>query len=171
MRILVALTALMLLATPSFAQQKLNESEASKISEQAAAKFDTAWNKGDIKGLGSLFSQDATFVTPVAMVTGREEIEKNMELRAGKSHHTSMPEKVHVLGPETIWSAGTYNVEGGSNSQVPSFKGRWSAVNIHEADGWRMQFLTINVTPPPSAQSAQNPPMAGPTTGSSMPAK
>jgi ketosteroid isomerase-like protein len=163
MRKLMSVLALVLLTTPAFAREKMNDAEARKIADQGAARFDDAWNKGDIQALGNEFNQDATFVTPATLVTGRAEIEKNLALRAGKSHHVTTVEKVHMLGPETMWTTGTYIVDNESNGKVPSFKGRWSSVSTLDNDKWRQQFLTINVAPPPNAQNAQNPPMAVPS--------
>jgi ketosteroid isomerase-like protein len=156
MRLLPTIILTLLVSVPSYAQQKITKAEAKTEIYQLAKTFDEAWNKGDIERLGSLFTNDAIFITPGGIVRGREATEKNLALRAGKSIHYNTVDQVHLIDDNSFWAVGSWKFVG--NNGGPTFSGYWGDYGVRQGNSWRFKLVTINVTPP-KGQEAKNPPM------------
>ena len=73
MRILLALTVLVLAVSPLSATQADEENAIREIQ----ARWDDAWNRNDVKALSSLVAEDVRFVNVAGQVlTGRREFEQ-----------------------------------------------------------------------------------------------
>ena len=89
-RLLVGLVVLAMgFALPAFAQQKepsLSEQDREQILA-IGKKNDDAWSKSDAAALAALFTEDAVFVTPGGILSGREAIQTLSERfqRLGKA--------------------------------------------------------------------------------------
>jgi ketosteroid isomerase-like protein len=159
-RLLLAFVGLAIgLAAPTFAQQK--DTIDSQIAEQVTKKMDEGFNNGDAAAVGALFTEDAVFVTPQGSIFGREAIEKLFEGMFQQGHYSDHLNKDDQGSPHTIGTAGnevwrtgewSSTLQGKSGGPI-QLKGCWSAINVHEADTWKIRMLTFNVTPPPAAET------------------
>jgi hypothetical protein len=64
------------LASPISAQQKETQLSEQDRDLAIGKKNDEAWSKSDATALGALFTEDAVFVTPTGVISGRAAIEK-----------------------------------------------------------------------------------------------
>jgi ketosteroid isomerase-like protein len=125
---ILVVVAVSIVSIPGYAED-ISATEAKKIA--SGDEFNQAWDKGDSKALGSLFTEDAMFVTPGGIEVGREAIEKNLAMRAGKSVHTATVDQVRPLSADTFWAAGSWKNEGKNGE--PTFTGYWSQTTLTRA--------------------------------------
>ncbi|MBV8277371.1 MAG: nuclear transport factor 2 family protein [Verrucomicrobia bacterium] len=159
-RLLLTLVALAItFALPTFAQQK--DTIDSQIDEQVTKKLDEAFNNGDAAALAALFTQDAVWVTPQGPVTGREAIQKRFAAMFQQGHYSNHlnkddPGSPHMIGTagNEVWRTGDWSVilEGKSGGQI-QLKGYWGAINVREAETWKIRMLTFNLAPSPAAET------------------
>jgi len=147
MRLLPTLVvaAVSIISIPGHAQQTVSENDAKLTLSTMGVRFNEAWNTGDSKTLGSFFTEDAIFITPVGIEVGRDAIVKNLALRAGKSIHSGTLEQLRPLTADSFWAAGTW--KNAENNGGPTFTGYSSAYYVREGDDWKIRMLMINVTP------------------------
>jgi uncharacterized protein (TIGR02246 family) len=82
LHVLLALAALVVgFTVPALAQQKeppLSEQDYQKLLAMGK-KNDEAWSKSDAAALVALYTDDAVFVTPSGILSGKEAIEKRYQ--------------------------------------------------------------------------------------------
>jgi uncharacterized protein (TIGR02246 family) len=165
-RLVVALVGLAIsFALPAFAQQKepsLSEQDREQILA-IGKKNDEGWSKSDAAALAALFTEDAVFVTPGGILSGREAIEKRYQnvfndlakrLGTGASpesnHITNVtkPVELHPIDNDTVWGVGQWSQTiPGPNNTVKEVHGNWGVVNVRVGDTWKTRMLTVNVAP------------------------
>jgi uncharacterized protein (TIGR02246 family) len=118
--------------------------------EQLLTDYQTAWAKGDAKGLASLYAQNAIRMGPEGAVVGRQAIQTMLEgnfagvwkgtkvaITGGRIESVSADVRVHE---------GTFEVSGPSG--VPQ-KGRFLNTLVRQGGQWRIAGLApIPETPP-----------------------
>jgi uncharacterized protein (TIGR02246 family) len=155
MRLLLILTGLAIgLAMPTLAQQ--NESAPSEQDRQQidalATRYADASNRHDAAAIAALFTEDGVFVSPEAILSGRQAVEK---LYRDTFNATTVSDTVintteqHARG-DLVWVVGEWR----NNTQ----QGHWGSVDERRGGAWQLRMLTFNVTPP----SAVPPPPATP---------
>jgi ketosteroid isomerase-like protein len=130
------------ISMPGYAQQNVSYTEASLTLGTVGVRFNDAWYKGDSKLLGSFFTEDAIFVTPAGIEVGREAIQKNLALHAGKSMHSGTIDQVRPLTADSFWAAGSWkNVD---NNGGPTYIGYWTEYYVREGDDWKIRMATVS---------------------------
>jgi ketosteroid isomerase-like protein len=172
-RLLTAVAGFALsLASPISAQEKetqLSEQDREQIIS-IGRKNDEAWSKSDAAALGALFTEDAVFVTPAGVISGRAAIEKRdqevftkLQKRfegnpSSESKHitnvTKAPE-MHAIDENTAWGVGewTQTIPGPDNT-VKEVHGHFGSVTVRDGDFWKTRMLTVNVAPTPTATAS-----------------
>lgn len=136
------------LSGPAAAREKLSDADARKVAEAASDKFNEGWNKADMALLGSLFTKDATLVTPMGRMTGIPAISGDLGHAAGKSVHTTTVDEAHAVGSAAAWATGSYKAQGPEGK--PSFGGFWTALYQRQGKEWKMRLLMVAASPPPA---------------------
>ena len=172
-RLLLVLVGLAIsFALSTYSQQK-EPSTSEQEREQIIAigkKNDEAWSKSDAVALAALFTEDAVFVTPGGILSGREAIEKRyqdvftaFQKRLGidaspeSSHITNVtkPLELHPIDNNTVWGVGQWSQKiPGPNNTMKEVHGNWGVVNVRVGDTWKTRMLTVNVV---SATGAATP--------------
>ena len=160
------------LASPISAQQKetqLSEQDRDQILA-IGKKNDEAWSKSDATALGALFTEDAVFVTPTGVISGRAAIEKRdqevfTKLRkrlegnpsSESKHITNVTQalEMHAIDENTAWGVGewTQTIPGPDNT-VKEVHGNFGCVTVRDGDSWKNRMLTVNVAPAPTATAS-----------------
>lgn len=170
MRVLTFLAGLaMSLASPISAQQQetqLSEQDRDQILA-IGKKNDEAWSKSNATALGALFTEDAVFVTPAGVISGRAAIEKRdqevftkLQKRlegtpSSESKHITNVTKaleIHAIDENTAWGVGawTQTIPGPDNT-VKEVHGNFGSVIVRDGDFWKNRMLTVNVASAPTA--------------------
>ncbi len=121
------------------------EMEASKCGGDK--QWQDAFNKGDTSAVAALYTSDAVEVTPTGIQVGPAAVKKRLDesIKQGwKQDLVIVATKCDIEGP-VRWSSGLWN----QTSPQGPVGGFWTAIEIKNGDGWKMQNLTYNVTPPP----------------------
>jgi uncharacterized protein (TIGR02246 family) len=170
-RSVVPLAALAIsFALPTYAQQK--DVADARIAQQrdllgdvkALAEFgdlhrklDEAYDKNDAAAVAALFTEDALFVAPDGMFSGRQAIEISHAEAFQKSPITDFNcsrERRHLDAIDNaVWSAGQWAST--SQSQTgPVFEwGCWTAIYVRDGDAWKFRMLTLSEHPRPAASA------------------
>lgn len=147
MRLLAMVIVALSLSLSAYARHKMTDADATKLAAAMSGRFNEDWNKGDAKLLASLFTKDATLVTPGGRLSGSQAIEADLARAAGKSVRSATVDEAHAVGAGAAWATGNFKVAGKSGN--PSFGGFWASYYLHDGKAWKMRFFMINVTPPP----------------------
>jgi uncharacterized protein (TIGR02246 family) len=118
-------------------------------------KYDEACNKEDPVALAALFTEDAVFVMPDGLLSGREAIKKwyaDYFQRWHPINHIFETNQLNAIGGQ-VWSVGQWwNTLQSRNGPV-FVRGYWSALFVREGDAWRIRMLTCNETPSTAARA------------------
>jgi uncharacterized protein (TIGR02246 family) len=155
MRFLAMVIVALALSVSAYAQHKMTDADARKLSEAMSDKFNEDWNKGDAKQLASLFTRDATLVTPGGRLSGSAAIENDLARAAGKSVRSATVDEAHAIAANAAWATGSFKVAGKSGN--PSFGGFWASYYRRDGKAWKMRLFIINVTPPPRPPAPESP--------------
>jgi len=142
----LAIVAVMVVALPLRAEQARPRSAAEADLRNLYASYDTAWNKGDVKAMGALWSEDADHVDPDGrMVTGRPALEKELatrfatDLRGTRSAQTV--EAVRLIRPDVAVVDAAYEVTGVQDAEgkaLPPLQGRYVDIWIKRGKTWQI---------------------------------
>jgi ketosteroid isomerase-like protein len=111
-------------------------------------QWQDAFNKGDVSAVAALYTSDAVEVTPAGIAVGPAAVEKRVDgaIREGwKKDLVIVATKCDIEGA-VRWSSGSWNE---TSPQGSSEGGFWTAIEVKDGNGWKMQNLTFNQTPPP----------------------
>ena len=129
------------LASPAQAQN------ASKVAEDIAQRWVTAYNSGDAKGVGALFTADGFWSPATAeLFKGPEAIADTLatRIKLGFTKQTQKPTEAHQVG-DVIWAAGEYDVFGSGENAGKHYAGRYGEVIVRDSTGnWHIAMLTGN---------------------------
>ena len=109
-------------------------------------QWQDAFNKGDASAVAALYTSSAIEVTPLGIRAGpaavKERIEENI-----KEGSKNLEIVATECDPKSAfrWSAGSWKDE---TPRGPA-SGFWTMIEVKEGDGWKIQNLTFNLTPPP----------------------
>lgn len=136
MRILPIIFMLLVACDPSFSP-----------SDEAAIRTvmhdqEVAWNKGDIAGFMSGYSEDVVFISPKGLTHGREGVQANYERSypdgAAMGRLTFGVHEVTAAGPDHAWVSGTWSLHreadtlnGGFSLLWEARDGAWSIIRDH----------------------------------------
>ena len=154
-------------ALPTFAQQK-DPAEPPMVQQRDLLgvvkaidefgdlhrKLDEAYDKNDAAAVAVLFTEDALFVAPDGMFSGRQGI---------KTRHAETFQRLPIIDfncsrerrhldaiDNAVWSAGQW----ASTSQSPTGPvfawGSWTATYVREGDAWKFRMLTLSEHPRPA---------------------
>jgi uncharacterized protein (TIGR02246 family) len=143
--ILAALLTIGLIA-PAFAQQDLRQA-ADAIGQQ----YDQNYNSKNAAGMAALYTNDATFVPPGAVVQGREALEKYYQGRfaTGAGGHVTKITEVQPMG-DGGYGVGQFAVSVPTpNGGRRELHGNLVVIYKHESGGWKIRLLTANIIPTP----------------------
>lgn len=147
MRTLVVSALAIVLLTGAAATGRQNDPDLNRLIEQ----YQTAWNKGDAKALGALYSQNAMRTqTNGAPLAGRAAIEqffaKNFAADWKGTKLTLKTGRTQEVNPEIRIQEGTFEVSGGTGGPQ---RGRYLNTVMREGGEWRLlSVAAIPDTPP-----------------------
>ena len=137
-------------AGPVLAQQDHTvDQTAQQAAKSLTKKFVTAYNAGNATGVASLFTEDATFLTPGGTVASdRQAIEKAIaaKIKAGWTEETAKVAEAHAAG-DAVWSIGEYTIKGTDQNSGKQIGGHYAEVLTQ--DGERMAYSHVNREPRP----------------------
>ena len=113
-------------------------------------KYDEAFNKKDAGALAALFTEDAVYVTPEGLFSGRQAIERWYVDHFQRWHminHIHEANQLNAIGNEVCSLGQWWNTLQSENGPV-FVRGYWSALFVREGDAWRIRMLTYNKTSP-----------------------
>lgn len=119
--------------------------------QKLADQYQSAFNKGDSKGLAALYTADALRVTPTGnLVAGRAAIEENYAANlAGPfkgAKLTLTPGRTQLLKPDVALIEGTFDIAGAA-----PLKGRYLNTIVREGGQWRLaSTVTVPAAPAPA---------------------
>jgi uncharacterized protein (TIGR02246 family) len=130
---------------------------------KATEQFPPAWAKGDAKGLATLYTMDADYVSSTGLVAkGRAEIEKAYAAQfTGVYKGTSLRNdvtNVRFLKPDVAIVNGTFEVtglRGSDGKEMPSRKGISTSVVIKQNGQWLITALRAWIPPATPARSTR----------------
>jgi len=141
MRWVVLTGVVVCLASPAQAQN------ASKVAEEFANKWVTAYNSDNPKGVAALFTADGIWSPATAeLFKGREAIAKTLgaRIKLGFTKQTQEPTEAHQVG-NVIWALGEYTVFGSGESTGKRYAGRYGEVIVRDNTGnWHIAMITGN---------------------------
>jgi uncharacterized protein (TIGR02246 family) len=108
-------------------------------------RFDNSWNHQDPKGIGQLFAEDATLVTPEGPVFGRSKIVEAFADRMGRRIHVSQVDVFQALDSNSAWVIGEYQIR--NMDGLPKSSGYWAALEVRQGGVLRIRMGIFNVTP------------------------
>jgi uncharacterized protein (TIGR02246 family) len=120
-------------------------------------KYNDAVNNHDAAVVAALYTDDAVFVTNTGPLYGRQAIEKFYADDFKAWHHkkynsTIDPNSYRIIGTaDNVASNGGWSYTAQADAGEPFLiKGRWSAIDTRDGDGWKISMLTWNITPAPA---------------------
>jgi uncharacterized protein (TIGR02246 family) len=151
------------LTVSALAQQKdtpLSEQDYQKL-VALGKKNDEAWSKSDAAALGSLYTENAEFVTPAGILTGKEAIQKryqdnfkDFEKRSIHVTTVSKPVEAHAIGENTAWALGQWTQTfTGADNTVKEVHGNSLVLADRDGDEWKWRVLIVNVAPQAAANA------------------
>lgn len=147
MKTLVASVLAVVLLTGAAATVRQSDPDLNRLTEQ----YQAAWNKGDAKAVGALYSQNAMRTQAnAAPLAGRAAIEQFfVKSFAGDWKGTKLtlkPGRSQEVTPEIRIMEGTWEVSGGTGGPQ---RGRYLNTVVREGGEWRLlSVATIPDTPP-----------------------
>jgi ketosteroid isomerase-like protein len=114
----------------------------------AGTEWQDAFNKGDTSAVAALYTSDAVEVTPTGIQVGPAAVKKRLdeEIKGGwKRDLIIITTKCDIEGA-VRWSSGSWKQTSPEGSSVGGF---WTAIDVKDGNGWKLQNLTFNQTPPP----------------------
>jgi uncharacterized protein (TIGR02246 family) len=121
--------------------------DASKVAEEFANKWVTAYNSGNPEGVAALFTTDGIWSPATAeLFKGREAIAKTLaaRIKLGFTKQTQNPTEAHQDG-NVIWASGEYSVFGSGETAGKQFAGRYGVVYVRDNTGnWHIAMITGN---------------------------
>jgi uncharacterized protein (TIGR02246 family) len=114
-------------------------------------KEDEAFNKNDAAALAALFTEDAVYVVPEGLFSGRQAIEKRYADVFQRWHPTNFigqADQLNAIGNEA-WAVGEWWSTLQSQTGPKFARGYWSAIYVREGDGWKIRMLTVSEHPRP----------------------
>lgn len=111
-------------------------------------QWQDAFNKGDTSAVAALYASDAVEVTPDGIRVGPAAVKERLdgEIKEGwKKDLVIVATKCDSEGA-VRWSSGSWKQTSPQGSPVGGF---WTAIEVKDGNGWKLQNLTFNLTPPP----------------------
>ena len=135
-------------------EQKSPSSPAGQTTDEEGRKYAEAYNKGDVKTLAGLYSDDVDYIDQDgAEVKGRDAMEKlladNFQQNPG-AQLAITTEEVKELTPDVKVTRGFATVTS-ANGAVGTT--RYTAVRVRKGDHWEISQLNEREAPPSSAYS------------------
>lgn len=120
------------------------EVDASKCTVQEP--WQDAFNKGDASAVAALYTSDAIEVAPAGIRVGPAAVKERVDqaIKNGKPDLVIVATKCNIEGA-VRWSSGSWKR---TSAQGPE-GGFWTVIEVKDGNGWKMQNLTYNLTPPP----------------------
>jgi uncharacterized protein (TIGR02246 family) len=155
-RLLLALAWLAIgVDAPTFAQQT-----SASVSEQDRQQIDAfgnkiaeAFNKNDATAVAALWTEDAVWVTPEGVFSGRQAIEKRYADIFQRWHPTNWIAKrdqVNAIG-NAAWRVKEWSCTVQTENGPVQVKGYFSTIFVRDGDAWKIRVSTsTNTTPPPA---------------------
>ncbi len=135
---------LVIAATVTAAAAEMDASKCADIGKQ----WQDAFNKGDTSAVAALYTSNAVEVTPIGIQVGPAAVKKRLDedIKEGwKQDLIIITTKCDIEGAVS-WSSGSWKQTSPQGSSVGGF---WTAIDVKEGNGWKLQNLTFNQTPPP----------------------
>ena len=118
-------------------------------------KNDEAWGKSDADALCSLYTENAEFVTPSGILTGKEAIHKryednfkDFEKRSIHVTTVSKPVEAHAIGENSAWAIGQWTQTFTSaDNTIKEVHGNSLILADRDGDEWKWRVLIVNVAP------------------------
>jgi hypothetical protein len=111
-------------------------------------KLDEAYNKNDAAAVAALFTEDALFVAPDGMFSGRQDIENKHADTFRRSPITAFNSGVQNGLPNPIdnavWQAGQWTSAFQIQAEPVSASGFWTAIYVHEGQALKIRMLTLS---------------------------
>jgi|SRR5271165_2905865 len=111
-------------------------------------KLDEAYNKNDAAAVAALFTEDALFVAPDGMFSGRQDIENKHADEFKRSPITTFNSGLQRGHPNPIdnavWQAGQWASTFQGQAEPVSASGFWTAIYVHEGGALKIRMLTLN---------------------------
>jgi ketosteroid isomerase-like protein len=110
-------------------------------------QWQDAFNKGDTSAVAALYTSDAVEVTPDGIQVGPAAVKERLDqdIKDGwKKDLVIVATKCDIEGA-VRWSSGSWKQ---TSPQGPA-GGFWTAIEVKHRNGWKLQNLTFNLTPPP----------------------
>jgi len=135
--------------TPLSAQAQSSQAANEKAIRAAAEEFVTAFNKGDAKGIGALWTTDCEYVDETGRVfRGRDTIEKEyaafFAANPGLKMETSIS-SVKVVGGQSAIEDGTALVKNAGGDVVS--RASYTAIHLKEGNKWLMASVRERSAP------------------------
>lgn len=137
--------AVIVVALPLRAEQAARGAEEAVIRD-LYARYDAAWNKGDVKALVAAWADDADHVEPDGrVISGRAALEKDLatrfasDLRGTRSVQTV--EAVRLIKPDVAVVDAAYEVTGAQDAEgkpLPPLKGRYLDLWMKRGNTWQI---------------------------------
>jgi hypothetical protein len=110
-------------------------------------KLDEAYNKNDAAAVAALFTEDALFVAPDGMFSGRQDIENKHADKFNRSPITTFNSGLQRGHPNPIdnavWQAGQWTSTFQSQAEPASASGFWTAIYVHEGEALKIHLFTL----------------------------
>jgi ketosteroid isomerase-like protein len=122
------------------------EIDASKCAGNGK-QWQDAFNKGDTSAVAALYTSDAVEVTPTGIQVGPAAVKKRLDegIKEGwKQDLIIVATKCDIEGA-VRWSSGSWK----QTSPQGFVGGFWTVIEVKDLNGWKLQNLTFNQTPPP----------------------
>jgi len=165
MKSLLAAVLLLALAVPALAADKAMDSKENEGIQKMQQDFFAAWNKNDVAGLTSCWTESATLINPLGRVAhGKAEIQQlftDEQTTVFKgSTATVVDLKTRHLGPGLAFfdsEVTVDNAHGPDGSAMPQVKYHISGVAQMKGKKWELVEARpyIFVQPPPAAENVK----------------
>jgi uncharacterized protein (TIGR02246 family) len=143
-------TAVVALAAVAFtAPAQAKSQQVSSADRQAIQQIDQKWmeleNKGDAKGVTSLFTKDALQISVNGLKRGATEIERQLEAvqKMGVSIKMKSVDMMPVPGGKAVLEYGTYEVSYTNNPTTTNAHGNWMRLFVKEGSEWKIQAQNL----------------------------
>ena len=110
-------------------------------------QWQDAFNKGDASAVAALYTADAVEVTPAGIRVGPAAVKERVDegIKQAKPDLVIVATKCDIEGA-IRWSSGSWKW---TSAQHGAEGGFWTVIEVKDGNGWKMQNLTYNLTPPP----------------------
>ena len=110
-------------------------------------QWQDAFNKGDTSAVAALYTSQAVEVTPTGIQGGQGAVKARLDesIKQGWKQDLVIVATQCDSEGAVRWSSGSWEQTSPQGSPVGGF---WTAIEVKDGNGWKIQNFTFNLTPP-----------------------